>query len=237
MNAGQNVRLLDLAVTCSGYETEERVLEEPVLLVEILSPSNQAETWSNIWTYISMPSVQEIPLSCGKRRSAAQLMRRNEDGTWPDRPISIEDVELTLESLDFSVPSRRALQDDTPRATLIYRAECRRRIGETMAAQGEGSVVNVSSVAGHVGLRRSVPLDWAPRGVRVNCLAPGYFETDLTAGLRGNEALSAALLAQIPQGHYGTDRDLVGAAVFVASPASAYVTGQSLRVDGGWTAQ
>ncbi len=45
------------------------------------------------------------------------------------------------------------------------------------------------------------------------------------------------LLAQVPQGRYGTDRDLVGAAVFLASPASAYVTGQSLLVDGGWTAQ
>ncbi|MBV9750183.1 MAG: glucose 1-dehydrogenase [Acetobacteraceae bacterium] len=130
---------------------------------------------------------------------------------------------------------------------------CCKHIGSAMAEQGEGSVINVSSVAGHVGLRRSVPynaakggvelltkalaLDWATKGVRVNCLAPGYFETDLTAGLRENEALSAGLLAQVPQGRYGTDRDLVGAAVFLASPASAYVTGQSLLVDGGWTAQ
>ena len=130
---------------------------------------------------------------------------------------------------------------------------CCKHIGALMAQQGDGSVINVSSVAGHVGLRRSVPynatkggvelltkalaLDWATKGVRVNCLAPGYFETDLTAGLRGNETLSGALLAQVPQGRYGTDRDLVGAAVFLASPASAYVTGQSLLVDGGWTAQ
>ncbi len=71
----------------------------------------------------------------------------------------------------------------------------------------------------------------------MNCLAPGYFETDLTAGLRENDALSAALLAQVPQGRYGTDRDVVGAAVFLASPASTYVTGQSLLVDGGWTVQ
>ena len=126
-------------------------------------------------------------------------------------------------------------------------------LGGWMAARGEGSVINVSSVAGHVGLRRSaaynaakggvelltkaLALDWAPKGVRVNCLAPGYFETDLTAGLRANDALSGALLAQVPQGRYGTDQDLVGAAVFLSSPASAYVTGQSLLVDGGWTAQ
>lgn len=130
---------------------------------------------------------------------------------------------------------------------------CCKHIGALMAERGEGSVITISSIAGHVGLRRSVPycaakggvelltralaLDWAPRGVRVNCLAPGYFATDLTAGLRGHETLSEALLAQVPQGRYGTDQDIVGAAVFLASPASAYVTGQSLLVDGGWTAQ
>jgi gluconate 5-dehydrogenase len=121
-----------------------------------------------------------------------------------------------------------------------------------MAAAGGGSVINISSVAGHAGLRRSVPycatkggvellskalaLDWAERGVRVNCIAPGYFETDLTAGLRANEALAAPLLAQTPLGRFGGDADIVGAAVFLASPASAYVTGQSLVVDGGYLA-
>ena len=88
-----------------------------------------------------------------------------------------------------------------------------------MAGQGKGSVINVSSVAGHVGLRRSVPycatkggvelltkglaLDWAKRGVRVNTLAPGYFETDLTAGMRENDALAAPLLAHTPLGRFG----------------------------------
>ena len=129
---------------------------------------------------------------------------------------------------------------------------CAKYIGGSMAAAGGGSVINISSVAGQVGLRRSVPycatkggvelmtkalaLDWAGKGVRVNCIAPGYFETDLTAGMIANETMSTRLLGQTPMGRFGRDGDLVGAAVFLASDASAYVTGQSLAVDGGYLA-
>ena len=129
---------------------------------------------------------------------------------------------------------------------------CVKHLGTAMAEAGNGSIVNISSVAGHVGLRRSVPycaskggvelltkaaaLDWAAKGVRVNCIAPGYFETDLTAGMIANEALSSRLLAQTPMGRFGRDPDIVGAAVFLASDASRYMTGQSLVIDGGYLA-
>ena len=129
---------------------------------------------------------------------------------------------------------------------------CAKHIGGAMAEAGRGSVINISSVAGHVGLRRSVPycatkggvelmtkalaLDWASKGVRVNCIAPGYFETDLTAGMIANETLSTRLLGQTPMGRFGKDPDLVGAAIFLASDASAYMTGQSLAIDGGYLA-
>ena len=89
---------------------------------------------------------------------------------------------------------------------------CCKHLGGWMAAHEGGSVINITSVAGHVGLRRSVPycaakggvelmtkalaLDWAEKGVRVNAIAPGYFETDLTAGMRDNAELSGRLLAQ-----------------------------------------
>ena len=128
---------------------------------------------------------------------------------------------------------------------------CCKHVG---GALGEGgSVICISSVAGHVGLRKAVPycatkggvellaralaLDWAPRGVRVNCIAPGFFATDLTAGMIANPALNARVLAATPMGRVGQDAEIAGAAVFLASAASGFVTGQTLTVDGGYLAQ
>ncbi len=103
VRADANVRIPDLAVTCSPYEAEEATLSDPVLLIEILSPSNRAETWSNVWTYTTIPSVQEI-LVVRSDAIGADLLRRLPDGNWPERPITITDGDLVLESIGFSVP-------------------------------------------------------------------------------------------------------------------------------------
>ena len=97
-----NMRVPDLAVTCSGYHSEETALADPVLLIEILSPSNQAETWANVWAYTTIPSVREI-LIVKAASIGAELLRRNTDGTWPQRPATIESGELTLDSIGFRV--------------------------------------------------------------------------------------------------------------------------------------
>jgi Uma2 family endonuclease len=98
-----NMRVPDLAVTCSGYEAEEAALTDPVLLIEILSPSNQAETWANVWAYTTIPSVSEI-LVVRTATIGAELLRRLPDGTWPKRPERIEAGEIVLASIGFSVP-------------------------------------------------------------------------------------------------------------------------------------
>jgi NAD(P)-dependent dehydrogenase (short-subunit alcohol dehydrogenase family) len=129
---------------------------------------------------------------------------------------------------------------------------CCKHLGGVMVEQGAGSIINISSVAGHVGLLRSVPycaskggvemltralaLDWAKRGVRINTLAPGWVDTDLTHGLLEHDTHGRRLLDHTPMGRFATPGDMVGAAVFLASDASAYMTGQSLLIDGGWTA-
>ena len=102
-NAEQNVRIPDLAVTCSRYEVEEATLSEPILLIEILSPSNQVETWINVWSYTTIPSVREILVLQG-RSIGAHLLRRRADGTWPDQADRIEAGDLALESIDFRAP-------------------------------------------------------------------------------------------------------------------------------------
>jgi Uma2 family endonuclease len=94
-----NVRVPDLAVTCAPYQNEEAVLTDPVLLIEILSPSNQAKTWTNIWTYTSIPSVQEI-LVLRADRIGAELLRRSPQGEWPAHPVAVSG-ELMLESIGF----------------------------------------------------------------------------------------------------------------------------------------
>ena len=129
---------------------------------------------------------------------------------------------------------------------------CCKHLGAVMVEQAHGSIINVSSVAGHVGLLRSVPycaskggvemltralaLDWAKRGVRVNTLAPGWVDTDLTHSLLEHDVHGKRLLDHTPMGRFARADDMVGAAVFLASDASAYMTGQSMLIDGGWTA-
>ncbi len=93
-----------------------------------------------------------------------------------------------------------------------------------------------SSKAGLVGMTRALASEWAPLGIRVNAIGPGYFRTQLTEVFYQDERWAAAMLAKIPAGRFGDLRDLVGAAVFLCSDAARYVTGQVLYVDGGYLA-
>ncbi len=129
---------------------------------------------------------------------------------------------------------------------------CCRHLGALMIARKGGSIINISSIAGRIGLKRQVPYgaskggveqltkslahDWAEHGIRVNAIAYGFVETDLTAGMVAHPHIAPRLLARIPMGRFGRVDEVHGAAVFLASSASSYVTGHSLLVDGGWTA-
>jgi len=84
------------------------------------------------------------------------------------------------------------------------------------------------------GLTRELSNEWAARGINVNAIAPGYMRTDNTEALQKDETRNRQILDRIPAGRWGEAADLAGAAVFLASPASDYVNGQILAVDGGW---
>ena len=102
IHANRNYRIPDLGVTCSP-PSGELMLADPVLLIEILSPSNEAETWTNIWAYTTIPSVTEI-LAVRSTRIEAELLRRLPDGNWPAEPLTLRAGDLVeLRSIDLTV--------------------------------------------------------------------------------------------------------------------------------------
>ena len=117
VQAAHNVRIPDLAVTCSDADVGAATLAEPVLVVEILSPSNQAETWGNVWAYTSIPSVREIVV-LHTVAIRAEVLRRGPDGTWPPGPEQIKDGDLVLDSIGMHTPLA-----DLYRGTRLRRAQ------------------------------------------------------------------------------------------------------------------
>jgi Uma2 family endonuclease len=103
VRANRNFRIPDLAVTCAPPALGLMVAD-PILLIEILSPSNEAQTRANIWAYTTIPSVREI-LAVHSTRIEAELLRRGADGSWPEEPdiLAASDT-LTLDSIDFASP-------------------------------------------------------------------------------------------------------------------------------------
>ena len=132
---------------------------------------------------------------------------------------------------------------------LLCQAAARQMVGQGRG----GKIINISSllsfqggirVAAYtasksavMGLTRIMANEWAAHGINVNAIAPGYMETDNTAPLRADAKRNAEISIRIPQGRWGVPEDLGGAAVFLASPAAAYVHGHTLVVDGGWLAR
>ena len=103
MLSAYNVRVPDLGVTCAPILPGQATIPEPILLIEILSPSNQAATWANVRAYTSVSSVREI-LVLHSTRVRAEVIRRLPTGTWPDEPEEANDGGvLTLESIDLSI--------------------------------------------------------------------------------------------------------------------------------------
>lgn len=125
--------------------------------------------------------------------------------------------------------------------------------GRHMLERRHGSIINIASIAGVIALpltvsytackagmmamTQAMAIDWAQQQVRVNAIAPGFIATPANAGLRADPDARQAVEARTPLGRFGDAEEVASAAVFLASSAASYVTGTTLLVDGGWTAQ
>lgn len=149
--------------------------------------------------------------------------------------------------IDYTLAEFNSLHNVHVRGTFLF---CR-AVGRSMQAQRRGTIINIASVLGHIAARNVAPyaaakaaivqltkvlaLELAADGVRVNSIAPGYIDTPLTR--QHAPDVRDRIIQTTPLGRFGQARELIGPVVFLASEASSFITGSSLIVDGGWTAQ
>jgi NAD(P)-dependent dehydrogenase (short-subunit alcohol dehydrogenase family) len=169
--------------------------------------------------------------------------------------ILVNNAGIEAEGSPFA---ERIADDDfaeTVRVNLLGVWHCTRIVGTQMIEQGDGgSIINISSIGGLGGskgmmspgysatkaavinLTQNVAANWGDRGVRVNCIAPGYFPSEMSEFVRNNPPVTEHVWAQIPVGRFGDPEELVGTLLLLASDAGSYMTGQTIAVDGGFSA-
>ncbi len=172
-------------------------------------------------------------------------------GAWNTVDILVNAVGVAARMPSESIPVKK--MRETLEVNAVGTFICCRVFGVRMIEWGGGKIVNISSVRARYGTRggmvdycaskaavdgltRALAVEWAPHGVYVNAIAPTVVETGFTTTILSNEEAAADLVARIPLGRWAQPEDLVGPVLFFASPASDYVTGQILFVDGGLTA-
>lgn len=184
-------------------------------------------------------------------RDAAEVRRMVDEATAGGKPIDIlvncAGVNVKKPVLDLTPEEFDLVISTNLRATFL----CCQAVGRLMVARQQGKIINIGSVGSILGITRSsaycaskggvaqltkvLALEWAPYNVQVNAIAPGFFHTDLSAPVFVDPVSREKLRQRTPDPREPDLKDLVGATVFLASPAADYVTGVLLPVDGGFT--
>ncbi|MCI0182960.1 SDR family NAD(P)-dependent oxidoreductase [Sulfoacidibacillus ferrooxidans] len=202
-------------------------------------------------------AAQQITAQTGKSVLMERLDVRSQDSMEDcvDRVVqSLNGIDILINNagLNVRVPALDVTEQDwdtvvdTDLKGAFFMAQ---KVGRVMVASGRGSIVNISSIGGHVALRtgvayaaakagvlhmtRVLAVEWAAKGVRVNAIGPWYFRTPLTETLLNDPEYLREIVVRTPMGRVGEVEELVGPALFLASDAASYVTGQALFVDGG----
>jgi 2-deoxy-D-gluconate 3-dehydrogenase len=223
-----------------------------------------AQAGANVALHASQSVPADVIRAVGE--TGVKHVALTADLSQPDRaPKLIDQAVAALDSIDILINNagitRRAPAVDYSLAdwgdvlatnlTSVFRlCQCAAR---PMLERGSGKIVNIASLLSFQGgitvpayaaakggvaqLTKALANEWAARGVQVNAIAPGYMATELTQALQDDTTRNRQILERIPAGRWGSPQDVAGAAVFLASPASDYISGHILVVDGGWLAR
>ena len=193
------------------------------------------------------------PVACdlGDHVSAAAMLDRLWETAGPiDGLVNNAGIIRRADAVDFSEMDWDDVMDLNLKSVFFL---CQAFARKALGTGRPGRIVNIASVLsfqggirvpsctaskhGLLGITRLLACEWAAKGINVNAVAPGYVVTNNTTALRADEERSAAIMSRIPAGRWGEPSDIGGAVVFLLAPASAYMHGAVIPVDGGWLAR
>ena len=209
--------------------------------LESVKSEIQKQTGKKVWTF---PFDLE---KTGEIETAFERIVSQTGGV--DILVNCAGISLRANAEELALEDWRKVMDINLTAAMkMSQTFCRSR---KKAGRG-GKIINIGSLMCHgarpqtmaytasksglLGLTKSLGVEWAKYNINVNAIAPGYIATELTAKLKADKDFNAWVISRTPMFRWGNPKDLVGTAVFLASAASDFITGQILYVDGGWTA-
>lgn len=213
----------------------------------ILAGRDEAKLHVAAQTLPGGPSTHRISVFDVADEAAVEsaVTKLEDAGAGIDILVNNAGLQVRKQMLDLDLAEWRAVLDtNLTGAFVVGRAAVR-----GMIARGHGKIINITSLTGEItrpnvapytaakgGLKmltKSMAAEWTPLGIQVNALGPGNIATDMTHALQADERFDSWVRQRTPAGRWGRAEDLIGAAVFLASPASEFVSGQTLYVDGG----
>ncbi|KSV78188.1 hypothetical protein N182_21130 [Sinorhizobium sp. GL2] len=205
----------------------------------------EAEVMSIGRKFVPIPADLSVP-----GIASTVIAKALASGATPDVLVNNAGIIRRADTLDFAEEDWDAVLDINLKSVFFL---CQAFAKAAISAGRGAKIINIASLlsfqggirvpsytaakSGLAGLTKLMANEWAAKGINVNAMAPGYVETNNTTALRADAERSADILKRIPAGRWARPDDMVGAAVFLATPASDYVHGTILPVDGGWLAR